>query len=397
MACSECGLVQSVPAPEAETVLECARCNNALTQPVIGGTEAPLVFALAALILLIPAALIPIMSVASFGIERFDRLPTGVEALWSDGFAALASVVFLCSIMIPFVQLTMLIWVLARVRSAPGAGLGRLFRWAVRLRPWAMIEVYLVGCCVAYTRLQDVGNVRVEGGGWCLLGATIAVLLTDMSLDERSIWRQIPQQRHALAPGQDVACGSCHLLLPGHFSGQRCPRCRARLQRRIPDSLQRTCALIIAGYALYLPANLLPVLSIERFGHEQQNTILSGVGELISSGLWPLAIIVFLASILVPIIKLSGLSVLLIMTHRQSPRWLLARTRAYRFIEFIGRWSSIDLFMISILVALVQFGTLTRVRPEPGALAFAAVVIVTMLASRSFDPRLMWDRGATAS
>lgn len=392
MACSECGLVQSLPPPEPETVLECSRCNSSLTHPVIGGTEAPLVFSVAALILLIPAAYIPLMSVMSFGIERRNWLSTGVEALWVHGFGALAAIIFLCSSLLPFVQLGILAWVLARVKAGRRQGLGRLFRWAIDLRPWAMLEVYLVGCCVAYTRLQDVGNVHVEAGGWCLLAATVAVLLTDMSLDERSIWRMLPAHADTVARKGSVSCGSCHLLLPKRFASMQCPRCRARLSSRKPGSMRRTTALVITGFLLYLPANILPVLGIERFGHVQDNTILSGVAELIAAGLWPLALIVFLASVLVPLIKLGGLTALLLMTHRQSARWLKERTLTYRFIEFIGRWSSIDLFMISILVALVQFGTLTRVRPEAGAIAFAAVVIVTMLASRSFDPRLMWDR-----
>jgi paraquat-inducible protein A len=148
---------------------------------------------------------------------------------------------------------------------------------------------------------------------------------------------------------------------------------------------------VIAGFLLYLPANVLPVLSVERFGRVEPNTILSGVRELITLGLWPLAILVFAASILIPLAKLFGLSMMLLMTHFRSRRWLVGRTQLYRFIDFIGRWSSIDLFMISILVALVQFGNLTRVRPQGGAVAFAAVVIVTMLASRCFDPRVMWD------
>jgi paraquat-inducible protein A len=146
-----------------------------------------------------------------------------------------------------------------------------------------------------------------------------------------------------------------------------------------------------------LPANALPVLSIERFGHEDPNTIIGGVHELITSGLWPLAAVVFTASILVPLMKLFGLSLMLVLTRWRSHRWLIGRTRLYRFIDFIGRWSNIDLFMISILVALVQFGTLTRVRPEAGALAFAAVVVVTMIASRCFDPRVMWDEAVDAT
>ena len=171
-----------------------------------------------------------------------------------------------------------------------------------------------------------------------------------------------------------------------------CPRCGATLRRRKPDTMRRTLALVITGYLLYVPANLLPVLSVERFGRDDPSTIVSGVHELITAGLWPLAVIVFTASVLVPLLKLFGLSLMLVMTRMRSRKWLVGRTRLFRFIDRIGRWSNIDLFMISILVALVQFGALTSVRPEPGAIAFAAVVVITMIASRSFDARVMWDR-----
>ena len=133
------------------------------------------------------------------------------------------------------------------------------------------------------------------------------------------------------------------------------------------------------------------ILSIVRFGRAEPSTIFSGVRELVEGGLWPLAIIVFLASIAVPLIKLTGLTWFLLAIRRGFTQQVRARTRLYRFIEGIGRWSNIDVFMISILTSLVQFGTLSRVEAEPGAVAFAAVVLLTMLASRSFDARLMWD------
>ena len=136
---------------------------------------------------------------------------------------------------------------------------------------------------------------------------------------------------------------------------------------------------------------MLPILTIERFGHEDTNTILGGVHELISVGLWPLAVVVFTASIILPLLKLFGLTLMLVLTKMHSPLWLMSRTRLYRFIDMVGRWSNIDVFMISLLVALVQFGTLTSVRPERGAIAFASVVVLTMFASRCFDTRLMWD------
>jgi len=284
-----------------------------------------------------------------------------------------------------------MVWVLGAIRFGIAAPLGKLFRWTGELRPWAMIEVYLVGCCVAYTRLQAIGNIHVDIGGWCLIGATFAVVLGAVNLDERSVWNVVPFHNEPTAGKHLISCGACDLVIDADREYSACPRCEGRLQKRKPDAMQRTLALVIAGFLLYVPANLLPVLSIERFGHEDPNTILGGVRELISNGLWPLAVIVFTASILVPLMKLFGLSLMLVMTRGRSRRWLIGRTRLYRFIDFIGRWSSIDLFMISILVALVQFGALTRVRPESGAMAFASVVVVTMFASRCFDPRVMWD------
>jgi paraquat-inducible protein A len=155
-------------------------------------------------------------------------------------------------------------------------------------------------------------------------------------------------------------------------------------------SLGVTTVLVIAGLLLYIPANVLPVLQIERYGDIEKNTILGGVVELVHYDLWPLAVIVFMASVVVPLAKLFGLAWLLWQTQRRSPNLLLQRTRAYRFIEAIGRWSNIDVFTISILAALVQFGFLTRVRPEQGALAFAGVVLITMIAAQCFDPRAMW-------
>jgi paraquat-inducible protein A len=391
IACPDCGLVQHLPPPRPGMVIECSRCGSSLTRPLVAGSDSSLAFAASAFVLLIPGALMPLMSVDSFGMQRRNWLPTGVEALWSDGFGALAAVVFVFSIAVPFLYLGLLIWVLGGMRVRPSRYLGRLFRWCTELRPWAMTEVYLVGCCVAYTRLQDIGNVHVDTGGWCLMGATLAVLLTGLSVDERVVWNALPYQPESPVGSNSISCDACDLLIDARRGNEPCPRCGARLHERKPDTLARTCALVVAGFLLYLPANVLPVLSIERFGHQQPNTILGGVRELISSGLWPLAIIVFAASIVVPLLKLCGLSLMLLMTHCRSRRWLVGRTLLYRFIDFIGRWSSIDLFMISILVALVQFGALTRVRPESGAVAFAAVVIVTMFASRCFDPRAMWD------
>ena len=143
---------------------------------------------------------------------------------------------------------------------------------------------------------------------------------------------------------------------------------------------------------LYVPANLFPVLTVVSFGSGDPDTIISGVIHLLQSGMWPLALLVFFASITVPLLKLMSLAVLLVTTQRGS-RWRLAdRTTLYRVIEMVGRWSMIDIFMLSILVALVRFGVIASITPGIGSVSFAAVVVITMVAAMSFDPRLMWDR-----
>ncbi|MGA8381803.1 MAG: paraquat-inducible protein A, partial [Stellaceae bacterium] len=156
-------------------------------------------------------------------------------------------------------------------------------------------------------------------------------------------------------------------------------------------SLAATTALTAAGYILYLPANLFPVLTITRFGRTASYTILGGVRDLAAAGLWPLALLVLVASIIVPGLKLAGLTWFLVATRLRSARLLRQRTALYRFVDFIGRWSNIDVFMVSIVVALVQFGTLTTIEPGPGIASFAGVVVLTMFAVSAFDPRLMWD------
>jgi paraquat-inducible protein A len=163
------------------------------------------------------------------------------------------------------------------------------------------------------------------------------------------------------------------------------------LQVRKPNSIRRTWAFAIAAMVLYIPANTYPVLTVVRLGAGHPSTILGGVRELLELGMWPLAALVFFASVAVPVLKLIGLVMLLISTHSGTGWALRDRTVLYRIVDAIGRWSMIDIFMESILVALVQFGQIASVYPGPGAIAFAAVVILTMLAAHSFDPRLMWD------
>jgi paraquat-inducible protein A len=197
-------------------------------------------------------------------------------------------------------------------------------------------------------------------------------------------------------PLRAARCHDCGLLarLPGGDGAHaaRCPRCDALLHERKPRSLERTWAWLIAAAICYVPANLLPIMKVTSLGRAQEDTIMSGVVYLLLHGMWPLALVVFVASVFVPLLKIAILLVLLVSVHRGS-RWRpVDRTRLYRITEAIGRWSMVDIFVVTILVALVHLGALATVEAQTGAVFFGAVVVLTMLAAESFDPRLIWDR-----
>ena len=192
---------------------------------------------------------------------------------------------------------------------------------------------------------------------------------------------------HSLA-----SCHTCGLLMrlaPGRHG--RCPRCGDDVHLRKSNSIRRTWALLLSAIAMYLPANVLPIMTVTSLGSTQSDTIMSGVIYFLKHGDWPLALIIFVASVLVPLLKMIALTYLLLSVQRKSPLRKNQRIRLYRITELVGRWSMVDVFVVALMAALVQVGDLATIDPAMGAVAFAAVVILTMLAAMAFDPRLIWD------
>jgi paraquat-inducible protein A len=190
-----------------------------------------------------------------------------------------------------------------------------------------------------------------------------------------------------------VGCGICHLLVPAPEAGARghCPRCGAALHQRKPNSLHRTWALVLAALIFYIPANVLPITVVTSLGMKQADTIMSGVIYFLHEGAWYISAVIFIASVFVPLMKLIILIYLLISVHCGTTARLRDRTRLYRITEAVGRWSMVDIFVVTILVALVNLGAIATLQAGPAAPFFAAVVVVTMYAAMSFDPRLIWD------
>jgi len=400
--CPGCGLLQRVPALAAGTSAHCARCPTILRRVSTHRLDHVAALALAAVVLLAVMCANELMSVEKAGIRHVADLFSGPEELVRQNMAPLALVVLFVTVLAPLVRLLGTLYVLIRAHEPrPPRHLRRIFAIAERLRPWSMIEVFVLGVFVAYVKLGGLVTIGLRTGVYALFTLTVVLVWLDSALDREKLWERLdhedrPDASPCGSAGGPVAglvgCETCGLVSRPSFFQRRCPRCDSVLHPRRPDSIQRTWALVIAAAILYVPANYFPVLSIVQLGAGQPSTILGGVEELVTAREYPLAALVFFASIAVPMLKLVGLSAMLIATQTGRAGWLRDRTRLYHVVRFIGRWSMIDIFMESLLGALVVFGAVITIQPGFGALAFCAVVILTMFAAETFDPRLMWDR-----
>lgn len=392
--CPECGLFQVLPAMRPGQVAECTRCGALLRRRRRDALGTTLAFSVTGLMLFAFAVSNPLLGLRVAGQQRETTLAALPGAFEAQGVWQLAVVVLATTLLAPLLKLGLTAGVLIglRLELAPST-LATMERWRKRLTPWAMIEVFLLGAFVAYTRLTALAEVQVGTALYVLGALMLTVVATDAWLDEHALWEAIGRQRRTAPPMGDgalIGCDSCGRVSQA-MPGAACPRCNMPLRVRKPNSIARSWALLIAAAVFYIPANLYPILTLVRLGRGHPSTILGGVQELVEYRMWPLALLVFGASVLVPVLKLLSLVVLLVSTQRHAAGRLRDRTRLYRIVDAIGRWSMIDVFMLSVLVALVRMGLLASVTPGLGGVCFAAVVILTMLAAFSFDPRLMWD------
>jgi paraquat-inducible protein A len=401
IACHECGLLhQERPLPDGASA-KCTRCGALLYKARRNSLDRTLMLSLAALICFVLANVFPFMTFKMEGREQLSTLFTGVRELYAADLWPLAVVVFCGSILLPLVKLLSMLAVLLPLKLGwRPRYLPQIFRLVEILQPWAMMEVYLLGVFVAYVKLIELATLELGIAVYAFVALILLLAAADANLDSRVVWERLGRAPRVARPPAEaratlVGCHACDLVSrlrrPPKGGHMHCPRCGAAVHRRKTNSIARTWALVITATILYIPANVFPIMTVISFGKGAPDTILSGVKHLIEGGMWPLALLVFFASITVPVLKLLGLSYLLISVQRKS-RWRPRdRTRLYRITEAVGRWSMIDIFMISILVALVKLGSIATIEPGVGATSFAAVVIITMIAAMTFDPRLIWD------
>lgn len=401
--CSQCDMLVALPALEHGHKAACPRCGTTLTTKWDAPRQRPTAYAIAALFMLFLSNLFPFIYMKVGGITSEVHLLEIPGVMFSEDYASLGTFFMLFVQIVPAFCLVVILLLVNRVQM-PRALKIRLARILFQLKSWGMAEIFLAGILVSFVKLMAYGDVGVGSSfiPWCLY--CVLQLRAFQCVDRRWAWDDIApapvlsQKLKVGVPGihQNLRlCSCCTAILP--VDQEVCPRCESKGHVRRKNSLQWTMALLVTSIMLYLPANILPIMITNLLGDEMPSTIMAGVVLLWGEGSYPVALVIFIASIMVPTLKMIAIAWLCWDAKGHGKRDSERMHFIYEVVEFVGRWSMIDVFVIAVLSALVRIGGLMSIYPAIGALMFALVVIMTMFAAMTFDPRLSWDREPESS
>jgi len=401
--CSQCDMLVALPVLEHGHKAACPRCGTTLTTEWDAPRQRPTAYAVAALFMLLLSNLFPFVYMKVGGITSEVELLEIPQVMFSEDYASLGTFFLLFVQLVPAFCLVVILLLVNRA-NIPPSWKAPLARVLFLLKSWGMAEIFLAGVLVSFVKLMAYGDVGIGSSfiPWCLY--CILQLRAFQCVDRRWVWDDIapaPALTQPLTPGisgihQGLrSCSCCTAILPAE---QRvCPRCKTKGYVRRKNSLQWTMALLVTSIILYLPANILPIMITDLLGDKMPSTIMAGVILLWGEGSYPVALVIFIASIMVPTLKMIAIAWLCWDAKGHGQRDSERMHLIYEVVEFVGRWSMIDVFVIAVLSALVRIGGLMNIYPALGALMFALVVIMTMFAAMTFDPRLSWDREPESS
>lgn len=363
--CEQCLTVVALPALGHRQRAVCPNCGHTLL--TCRRHQNGNVFALAFSALIFLALSLPFnfLSFRSSGIQHQIALPDSFITLFDEDYLSLALITGLATVIFPgLVLVGMMILSHCRRHNIRRSFVRHIFFWVKALLPWSMAEIFLVGTLVSLIKISSMADISIGLSFYAFIGFTICMTVCIIQFDSNrtALWLfgEVPPPKPLTPELASV-------------------------------SIQRTWALLITATLLYIPANLLPIMHTEMFGRDEPSTIIGGAITLWESGDYPVALIIIFASVMIPVAKIVVLAWLNLTVQRGLEKRSRIRTLFYRVIEGVGRWSMIDVFVVAILVALVQLGNTLSIYPGPAALAFCAVVFITMVAAMTFDTRLIWQ------
>ncbi|AGM45795.1 Intermembrane transport protein PqiA [Aeromonas hydrophila] len=379
----------------------CPRCGHTLSRHLPEQERRPIAYGFAAIIMFVLSNSFTFMSFSAKGVGQEMTFLQCITTLVDQGYLFLGAVLSLTLIGLPLVYIGSIMLVLWRVdKDLHSNALRSLGRLLCRIKPWLMVDVFLIGVLISLVKLMGMADIKMGLSFWAFVGYTVLLIKMISSLDRMWLWQRLfgPSELHGLTVEDDEASAMTSGLVGCHICGalseageHSCPRCGGKLHSRKPGGLNRTWALLFTSVILYVPANLYPIMDTVFLGDDSPSTILGGVVLLWAMGSYPIAAVIFIASVVVPLVKILALLWLCYMVQRGHGASPLGKLKLYRMTEFVGRWSMIDVFVVAILAGLIRLDNLMTIYPGPAAVAFAGVVLITMVAAMSFDSRLIWD------
>lgn len=395
-ACPSCDLIIDIPRILAKQMAVCPHCHSKISSANINYDHRIIALSLSALMMLVSSMFYPFISFSSNGITQTITLPDAARILFNYDSDLLGLFIDISIIGLPMTLLLLILPLhLGMLKTLPRGVSRRLLKFTLALEPWIMSEIFLIGVLVSMVKIMSLADISFGISFWAYVAFVILYIAALAHLNRPRLWEQIePTKKIQSASGvyraidnNLRACHVCHQLC----EGSKCSRCHSSTYMRNPNSIQKATAWLITSIACYIPANVFPIMYTTSLGDESPSTLIGGVIVLWQSGSYPIAMIIFLASVVVPLAKALVLSFLCFVVSKPASEQSKVYTRVYQLTEFIGKWSMIDVFVVAILVALVQLGNLMSVTPGIGTLFFTAMVLCQMMAAHAFDPRLLWD------
>ncbi|USH05389.1 paraquat-inducible protein A [Grimontia kaedaensis] len=407
IACNECGLVSAIPHMEGSSKASCPRCGHTLVRQVENSASKVQAYGTSCLVMLLLSCVFPFMSFSASGISNKISLLDALEVFHTFDNNALAAMLLITIIVLPaiYISLVMFLFHVANKSSkgrevnTPPSLLKQLSRLVFRAEIWLLVDIFLVGVIVSLVKIASLADVELGTAFWTYCAYSTLVVFFSRAIDKEWLWENLfptytsrdvkPGDTHL--SGNHIGCRVCQQINePQH---KHCQRCDSRLHPYNPAmNVGWSWSFLVSAVIFYVPANLYPMMYTASLGSIERSTIMDGVVLLWNLGSYPIAAIIFIASVFVPMTKMLIMVWLLRAANSgvAEDSDALKKLKYYRFTELIGRWSMIDVFVVAILSALVNLKGLMSISPGPAAFYFALVVFFTMCAALIFDPRVFW-------
>lgn len=395
IACPQCDLLIELAPLSVNQRAHCPHCGYQVSRGNFHQNTTVIAFALSALIMLLSSLFYPFISFSNQGLTQTITLLDAAKILFNYHTPLLGALLDLCIILLPlFVLISHILMHMGLLKALPKSYSRRILKTTITLVPWVMSEIFLIGVLISMVKIMAMAQISFGLSFWSFCLFVILYLACLRRVNYPLLWQQVeastPISTINVPRAIDQQLKACHVCQQ-LSSLNVCPRCHSKMHFRNPQSIQRVMAFLLTSLLLYIPANFFPIMHTVVLGQDEPSTIIGGIIILWKIESYPIAIIIFIASVIVPIAKMIVLASLCFhVSYREHYNHKQA-TRLYQVTEFIGKWSMLDVFVVIILVALVQLGNLMSITPGSGALFFCAMVITSMLAAHAFDPRLIWD------